>query len=299
MVEVLFTYKGIETIIQCKISDKMKDIINQFITKTQIIANNIYYLYNGDKINEELTYEEQANGIDRQRKKMNILVNDKQNNIIINNNGNIIKSKDIICPECKENILIKIKDYKINLYECKNNHIKNNILFEEYENLQNIDISKIKCDKCNDKSINDTFNNQFFICNTCNLKLCPLCKSVHNINHNIIDYNNRNYICNKHNDSYIKYCKDCKENMCILCEKEHKNHNTIYLGDMIIEKSKLSKERDELKANVDKLKKNIEEIKNMLNKVLNNIEIYYKISNDIINNYENQKRNYYILEKYK
>ena len=45
---------------------------------------------------------------------MNIEVyNDAENtnNIDIN----IIKSKDVICPECKENILINIKEYKINL----------------------------------------------------------------------------------------------------------------------------------------------------------------------------------------
>ena len=36
------------------------------------------------------------------------------------------KSKYIICPECKDNIRIKIKDYKIELYDCQNGHnIKN------------------------------------------------------------------------------------------------------------------------------------------------------------------------------
>ena len=48
-------------------------------------------------------------------------------------NNNIIKSKSIICPECKENIRIKINDYKIKLYDCKNGHNIDNILFEEYE----------------------------------------------------------------------------------------------------------------------------------------------------------------------
>ena len=58
----------------------------------------------------------------------------------------IIKSKEIICPKCNENILIKIDNYKINLFNCKNNHNIDNILLNEYEN--NIDISKIICDKC-------------------------------------------------------------------------------------------------------------------------------------------------------
>ena len=55
------------------------------------------------------------------------------------------------------------------------------------------------------------------------MKLCPLCKSSHNKNHNIINYNDKNYICNKHNELFIKYCNECRENMCMLCENEHKN----------------------------------------------------------------------------
>ena len=31
-----------------------------------------------------------------------------------------IKSKDIICPECKESIFMNVKDYKINLFDCIN-----------------------------------------------------------------------------------------------------------------------------------------------------------------------------------
>ena len=55
---------------------------------------------------------------------MNILV------INHNENNNDIKpviSKEIICPEYKENILIDIKNFKINVSRCKNSHIQNNI----------------------------------------------------------------------------------------------------------------------------------------------------------------------------
>ena len=301
MVEVIFNYKGIETIIQCNINDKMKDIINKFISKTQNNIKNKYYFYNGDKINEELTFNKQANEIDNKRKKMNILVYDEEEkNDKDDKDKSIIKSKEIICPECKENILIKFQNNKINLYECKNNHIKNNILLEEYENTQKIDISKIKCDKCKEKSINDTYNNEFYICNSCDIKLCPLCQSIHDKNHNIINYNDKNYICRKHNVNYIRYCKECKINICLLCEDEHKNHDNISFRDMIINKDNILKEYEELRKIIDKLRMNIEEIKNILNKVMNNIEIYYKINKEIINNYINnydiKKKNYYILK---
>ena len=69
---------------------------------------------------------------------MNILIyNNDENN---NNERKLIKSKDNICPNCKENILININDYRVNLYQCKNNHIINNISLEEYENTQKIDV---------------------------------------------------------------------------------------------------------------------------------------------------------------
>ena len=60
---------------------------------------------------------------------MNILVNENNETII---KDNIKESKEIICPNCNENILIKFNEYKINLFNCKNNHKKNNILFLIY-----------------------------------------------------------------------------------------------------------------------------------------------------------------------
>ena len=108
MAEVIFNHNGIETIIQCNENDKMKDIINKFIIKTENDKSKIYFLYNGNKINEKLSFQEQANEIDNQRKKMNIIMFDNVDNN--NNVKKVIKSKDNICPICKENILLNIND---------------------------------------------------------------------------------------------------------------------------------------------------------------------------------------------
>ena len=123
MAEIIFNYEGVNTTIQCNENDKIKDIINKFLIKIQKQEDNLYYLYNGNKINNELTFNEQANELDKNRKIMNVLVNDDKDK----NSKNEIISKDIICPECKDNILIDIKNFKINLSECKQNHNKNNI----------------------------------------------------------------------------------------------------------------------------------------------------------------------------
>lgn len=43
---------------------------------------------------------------------------------------------------------MEIKKYKINLYNCKNNHKKENISFEEVDKFLNFDLSKIFCENC-------------------------------------------------------------------------------------------------------------------------------------------------------
>ena len=95
--------------------------------------------------------------------------------------------------------------------------------------------------------------NQFFICNTCNKNLCALCKHSHDNNHNIIDYDLKNYICNIHNKSYNSYCNKCLQNLCVLCEKEHIDHGVINDGKIvpIINDMKLN----ELRNAINKLKR--------------------------------------------
>ena len=48
----------------------------------------------------------------------------------------------------------------------------------------------------------------------------------------LIDYDNKNYICNKHNEQNISYCDKCKENLCMRCDMEHNdNHKIISYKD--------------------------------------------------------------------
>ena len=52
----------------------MRDIINRYRLKSQINDNKMQFLYDGNLINLNLTFFEQANQLDKQRKIMNILV---------------------------------------------------------------------------------------------------------------------------------------------------------------------------------------------------------------------------------
>ena len=155
MSNVIFSFQGNETKIQCQREDKFKDISKRFTTKAQINMNKIYYVYDGNVINEELNLEQIANEEDKKRDIIYIVVGEKENNSEINKN-NIINTTNIICPICKENTLININDYRINLFDCKNGHKMNNICLIDFKNTQKIDISKIICDIC---KINNKGNN--------------------------------------------------------------------------------------------------------------------------------------------
>ena len=292
MSKVIFYYKGIQTEIQCNINDKIKDIYKKYETKIGIDISKLYFIYNGNKINDYLHLNEIINKEDKRRNIMNILVNENDKTIIKENQ---IKSKEIICPKCYENILVKINEYKIILFNCKNNHEINNILLNEYQNMENIDISKVVCNKCNIKNKSNTYNNEFYRCNICKINLCPLCKSNHNNNHKIINYDYKNYICEMHNKEYNKYCKDCKLNLCTLCFKEHKSHLITDYGDIILNEEDNKKEINKLKEYINKLNNNINDIIEIFNKVKDNMNIYYNIYNNIIKYYNCENINYEIL----
>jgi len=291
MAEVEFIYKGISINIVCNKNEKMKDICGRFINEAKANKNLIYYLYNGSKINEELTLENIINN--RNINKIKILAN------LINEeirNSILIKSKDIICPECKENIRIKIEDYKIKLYECKNNHTINNIFLEKYEDTQYIDISKIICEICKEKNKGNAHDNIFYRCTKCKINLCPLCKSKHDKSHNIINYDLKDYICEEHNELYIEYCLECKKNICLSCENNHKNHETIFYKNIMRDKNELKNDINEYKKEIDIFNYNIDYIINKLKKVKENMIIYYNIFKKMIDNYEIRNRNYTILK---
>ena len=75
MANVIFYYNGLNTTIQCNIDEKMGEVCKRFCTKILKEKNNLIFLYSangGSQFNEELTFEQMANSIDKERKKMNI-----------------------------------------------------------------------------------------------------------------------------------------------------------------------------------------------------------------------------------
>ena len=215
-VKITFTYNGQNKIIECNRDEYMLDIYKRYALEIQVDLKKLFFLYNGSMITQEVKLE-------------NIIKNNENNiNMIVNEldyeedkEVSLKQSKDIICPICNEICIINLNDYKITFSNCKNGQRFTKIMFDEFIDFQKIDESKIICDKCEGKEKikkSEVNNNLFYKCCTCNINLCPLCKEKHNKiyvkKHLIINYDNKNYICNEHGERYISHCKECNKDLC-------------------------------------------------------------------------------------
>ena len=206
-----------------------------------------------------------------------------------------MNQKKYICPKCFEQCRIQIKDYNIELFDCKNNH-SSFISIDKFKESQKIDLTKIKCNICNNKSMGNSFDHAFYYCLNCKIIICVLCKTKHEENHNIINYVQKEYKCPIHFDSYFKYCHDCKINICMLCNQNHSSHNLENFENVISNPDNKRIELDELKEEIDNFNNSVKKIISGLNQLMQNMETYYKILNDIYNNYNINNKNYQVLK---
>ena len=78
MASIAFTFNEKDIIIQCQSSDIMSEICQKFANKIQFDNNKLIFLYGGNIINKELKFDEQVSSMDKERKKMNVLVYELQ-----------------------------------------------------------------------------------------------------------------------------------------------------------------------------------------------------------------------------
>ena len=199
-----------DLVLECSPLEKMKDILTRFSLKIGKDIKILDFLYEGKSVDQEKTYEEIINIEDKAKRQMKLIGYE-----LINKKDKIVKSKEIICPVCNKNLRVKIEDYKFNTYGC--NHERREVKIREFEKIQEINESKIICEICNENNKGNAYNNEFYRCINCNKNICATCKLKHN--DKIIEYDKRNCICGKHNEIYIKYCKECNKNICMKCEK--------------------------------------------------------------------------------
>jgi len=305
MENVKFEYYGNTYNIQCNKEEKLRIICQRFINKTLIDdQNSFYYLYQGNQINLDLTLNEllRSNSLSNNNADFSSNINNIK--IIVSKIENSIPTekvfytpKFIICPQCGENARIKINNYTITIDKCKNNHTNSNISFEEFEETQKIDLSTIKCDKCKTNNRSNTHDNKFYRCMHCKINLCPLCKSGHSYTrHRIIDYEEKYFICDEHNELFVGYCNDCKKNLCVICEKYHYLHKRESYSLLFPKMEVIQNEINLLRTEIDKFNDSISNIINKLNEIKKSAEIYFNIYKKIMDDFDYSKRNYEILQ---
>jgi surface protein len=292
--KVNFQYQGNKIIIQCRGDEKMKDIAGRFKTKIGLNSNDLIFLCHGTNLNLESTFNEEIKDEDKKNNEINVVVEKNDNSL---DNNETIKSKNIICPICKENCRMCIINYKIILFECKNGHKTNNILLEEFDNKQQINEYYITCDDCDHENKGSSYNHKFFKCLTCKKKLGILCKEKHRKEeHKIIEYDKKDYICEIHNDYFYSYCQDCRLNLCMNCYFDHKDHNIFEYQIIIPIKEKVNEDLVELRNKIDQIDQFMKEVNEKFKIVKEKLEKFYQINCDIYNNYNLQDKNYQILK---
>ena len=110
--KVVFQLEGVNVTVQCSIKDKMKDICQKFAIKVEKNINSLVFLYGGNQLNFDLSFEKQGNSLDKERKEMQVLVyaNELEN---------------FICPKCGEKI--KLNTEKIDNIILSINNIKDTL----------------------------------------------------------------------------------------------------------------------------------------------------------------------------
>ena len=299
MNKVDFYYNDHNYFVQCNNDDKMKEIIIKFLEKSKIRRKDLYFLYNGQIINEDLTFNQCSNRLDKSRNYMNVLVIEGQS---ANGESNYLQKVNyIICPECHESAILSINNFKFSIEGCNGNHKKENLELDELKNMQYIDQSKIYCDNCHISKgeINDF---KFFACNKCKKNLCPNCNETHDISHKdcIKDYEENQFLCKDHYIEYSSYCQDCKKDICSLCIISHENHNLTAYQTIMKELDIIKdKELDNTKEKIYQIKSIVNEMIYQLNTFNKNLNTYFEIYDNIISSFYNNKKNYKILRNIK
>lgn len=104
-----FTFEGHNVTIQCSQNERMRIICQRYATKIGINFNSLLFLYGGNQLNLDLSFNEHANSIDKKNNVMNILVYKNESN-------------DFACPKCGEKI--NLNGEKFNNIILSNDKIK-------------------------------------------------------------------------------------------------------------------------------------------------------------------------------
>ena len=289
----IFMYADKPTTIQCTSKEKVLDIIERFLKKfepdSKVIDFN--FIYNGKKI-ESKEYKNYLEDTDF----------GKLDSFIISVKKNI---KVIKCPTCNYgDCVVSLAHYMTIFYNCEHKHLVKSS-YDNYYQDQIYFPERIICQESHPKDFDITgrFDPNFQLCLTCsNLinrtnSICNSCAKTHKEQgHFVIKYEDKNYYCQAHMKRMVKYCFECKMNLCEDCVKKHssnyekKSTHHIKNIDLLIpdenEITDLKNSLNEIKSHIDKLQIIVNNIIYTLNGAMRIFDNYYSIASNIMEKYE-------------
>lgn len=295
-ITVKFSFQEKETQMKCKKNEPIKLVLKRFASQISKSASELFFFYKGENISTN--NKEKVSQI--QGKDKNFIINvvpmnpDEESK----NTDGLKLSSYVICPKCKDDCLLNIKNYKISLNNCYKEHETNEIFLPDFKSTQYIIQSLVKCSLCSSHK-GKTLNHRFYTC-SCGINLCPSCINKHKMpDHNVIDYDTKSFVCLAHKEKFCAYCVNCTKNLCEICDNEHDQEHRIVYFDEIINNDILDDISDTMKEFKIKMDKVTDEIKNMIevfNKILETINTFYEINEKIYKNYDKENRNYQIIQ---
>ena len=135
--KVIFTLNGINLLIQCTSNDKMEEICKKYANKVCKDIKELMFLYGGNQLNLDLTFNEVANSIDKNNHEMKILAYELEKEEIQNKkiDNKIYTKKDDISSE-------KVKRINNEIYEMNRENISKIL-----KNMDLIEEGRLKLDK--------------------------------------------------------------------------------------------------------------------------------------------------------
>ena len=287
MAQLIFRFNSQDIIHNYQQGEQISSILQSFCHNFGIKRDNFAFLCNGMILNDQSTIQSLTPN------------NNNQIIILVTDIGTspptkpvMRQSESIICPICKESIVLSVRDFKVSLFKCKNGHRMDNIPLRKFKETQNIDISKILCSECKSSKAN-IYENKMHFCVKCKKNLCPLCKRTHDKDHKIVKYENKFFICEKDFGKFNNYCSTCDKAICSFCENEHDKHHKMTFGTIMGKNIKnIDDLQKNLKQDVNKLKSIFKVITSVFNKISENLDAYFDINETIINTIINEHMNY-------
>ena len=80
MINIEFIFNQVETKIQSKLDDKFQDVINKFMQKSLLQSGSVNFHANGKVINPNKSVESHMSNLNKENKKMKIIVTTTDNN---------------------------------------------------------------------------------------------------------------------------------------------------------------------------------------------------------------------------